>query len=296
MNLGLHSRPDGLEPLAKLASHNATGERRWSGGTATMCVRPAAIVVAHKEVPMPVTISRLRVSAGKDEVHVLVTEALDTNQQSPVLLFLHGKGEFGSNPDALPLVLRNQSPAFQAIQERLRNVTVISPQFLNPNDDWNWRTRLQEVISLLEKFRGRRIVATGFSRGGLGVLQLFSSVPSDTISKWAIVDPQRADPDEEERVLPRGPNAAGWLRFGNGIDKNTTLATKLGERLEPRHSAFVNLGHGELAIAAYGGDKLHGLAPLRYIDKDVVGFSPQPQKIKIADRQSIYEYLDLTWQ
>jgi hypothetical protein len=245
---------------------------------------------------MAISFSRLRISAGSEELHALVTEALETTQQSPVLLFLHGKGEFGPNPDALPLVLRNQSPAFQAIQERLRNVTIISPQFPNENDNWNWRTRVQELKTLLERFRGRRIVATGFSRGGLGVLQLFSSVPSDTIYRWAIVDPQRAEPDEEGRVLPRGPNAAGWLRFGNGIDKNTAFATRLGERLEPRHSAFVNLGHGELAIAAYSGDKLHGFAPLRYVDKDVVGFSPQPQRIKIADRQSIYEYLNLTWQ
>ena len=245
---------------------------------------------------MPVSISRLTISGDKGEIHVLVTEALQSSDQSPVLLFLHGKGEFGPNPDALPIVLRNQSPPFQAIQERLRNVTIISPQFPNPNDDWNWRTRVRDLTSLLGRFGGRPIVATGFSRGGLGVLQLFSEVRLGMISKWAIVDPQRADPDEEDRILSRVANAPGWLRFGNGIDKNTAFATKLAERLDPRHTAFVNLGHGELAIAAYSGDKLHGFAPLRYISKDVVGFSPQSQKIKIGDRQSIYEYLDLTWQ
>ncbi len=245
---------------------------------------------------MPVTISRLTIPAGTQDIHVLVTEALETTTQSPVLLFLHGKGEFGPHPDALPLVLRNQSPAFQAIQERLRNVTIVSPQFPSPSDDWNWRSHVRWLIPLIDQFRGRRIVATGFSRGGLGVLQLLDASPA-SISRWAIVDPQRANPDEELKVLPRAPNAAGWLRFGNGIDTNTAFATKLGERLEPRHSAFVNLAHGELAIAAYSGDKLHGFAPLRYIDKDVVGFSPQPkeQKIKIADRLSLYEYLDLTW-
>lgn len=60
-----------------------------------------------------------------------------------------------------------------------------------------------------------------------------------------------------------------------------------------RESTSVNRLRQEVMKPLLGTPRL---CALRYIDKDVVGFSPQPQKTKIGDRQSICEYLDLTWQ
>lgn len=246
---------------------------------------------------MPVTFSRLKIPAKPAPIHVLVTEALGATKASPVLLFLHGKDEFGPSADALPLVLRNMSPAFQAIQERLQDVTIVSPQFPSASDQWNWETHVKVLGKFLRaKFKGRRLVATGFSRGGLGVLQMVAA-NKDLIALWAIVDPQRAEPDKENGLLPKAPGAPGWLRFGNGIAKNTLFAARLGDRLDPKHAAFVNLAHGDLAIAAYSGDKLHGFAPLQELPGDAVGFTPPATaNSKADDRQTLYEYLGLKWK
>jgi hypothetical protein len=89
------------------------------------------------------------------------------------------------------------------------------------------------------------------------VLQLNAAAPG-LISKWAIVDPQRADPEEEERLVPKGPNAAGWLRHGKAIEANTPFAEKVRKQLHPHHGVFADFKHGELATKAFGGDKLGG--------------------------------------
>jgi hypothetical protein len=207
---------------------------------------------------MPVALSRLTIPTGSQPMQVLCIDAPDTKPDSTVLLFLHGKGEFGPNPDYLPLVLRNMAPGYQAIQERLKNVTVVSPQVPSGSDGWNWSDFLQPLAQFLtQHYRGRRLVAAGFSRGGRGVLQLNAAVPG-LISKWAIVDPQRTDPREEEQLLPKGPKAPGWLRYGNGIPANKPFAEKVAGQLNPEHGVFADCGHGELAVKAFSGDKLGG--------------------------------------
>ena len=210
-------------------------------------------------ITMPVEFSRLTIPAASQPMQVLCIDALDTvKPESPVLLFLHGKGEFGPNQDYLPLVLRNMAPGYQAIQERLRNVTVVSPQVPSASDAWTWRDFVPVLAQFLTDYcQGRRLVAAGFSRGGRGVLQLNAAAP-ELISRWAIVDSQRAEPDEEELLMPKGPHAGGWLRYGNAIAANKPFATKVADQLDRQHGVFADFKHGELAIKAFSGDKLGG--------------------------------------
>jgi pimeloyl-ACP methyl ester carboxylesterase len=219
---------------------------------------------------MAVAFSRLTIPTASQPMQVLCIDAPDTKPDSPVLLFLHGKGEFGPNLDSLPLVLRNMAPGYQAIQEQLKGVTVVSPQVPSESDVWTWSNFVPALTVLLKHYRdlGRTVVAAGFSRGGRGVLQLNAAEPG-LISKWAIVDPQRAETEEEERLLPKGPNAEGWLRHGKAIAANTPFAEKVRKQLDPKHGVFADFKHGELAIKAFSGERLGGA-------------------------QHIYEYLDVT--
>ena len=100
---------------------------------------------------------------------------------TPVLLFLDGLGEVGSSPNPLPLLCLHLSPPFQAMLDRLPNTIVIAPQAPAApaeiaRESWGkggrWRSHCDQLAELLTPFAGRRIVTIGFSRGGLGVLQL----------------------------------------------------------------------------------------------------------------------------
>ena len=112
----------------------------------------------------------------------LIIEPETTQVQSPVLLFLHGQGEAGSSANEIPKVCIHQTAPFQAILGRLPGTVVIAPQAppLPNENDWNWAEHVMSLAGFLgkDRFAGRRLVATGFSRGGLGVLQLVSASQS----------------------------------------------------------------------------------------------------------------------
>lgn len=192
---------------------------------------------------------------------IFIVESWSRAKQRPVLIFLHGKGEASSYEHALPLVCSHSSPPFQALLGRLRSVTVVAPQAPNdPSVDWSWRDYAGDLCQYFsEHFPEREILATGFSRGGLGVLQLISRCPR-LVKKWAIVDPQKArDEEEEEKLLSLiDVSASGWLRYGEGIPYNRPFAEKLAAHLPDKRAGFVDLGHCELAVAAYQGEKLDG--------------------------------------
>jgi pimeloyl-ACP methyl ester carboxylesterase len=149
----------------------------------------------------------------------LVIEPEATQAQSPVLLLLHGQGEAGSSANEIPKVCVHQTAPFQAILGRLPGTVVIAPQAppLPNENDWNWADHVMSLAGFLgkDRFAGRRLVATGFSRGGLGVLQLVSAFPS-LVSAWAVVDPQPARDDDEASAILNSPaiGARGWVRYG----------------------------------------------------------------------------------
>ncbi|MBL7186546.1 MAG: alpha/beta hydrolase [Phycisphaerae bacterium] len=217
-------------------------------------------------------------------MYVLIVEPEDIAGDAPVLLFLHGKGEAGVSENEVPKVLLHLSPPFQAIQGHLRNVTVVAPlaphnpgpKGENPEPHWNWREHVDVLHEYMKRrFSQRMLLATGFSRGGLGILQLLEK-DSGLFAKWALVDPQRAsDADEEKRRLVDvlDVNAQGWLIYGENEDdktgkpkddwrhENKLFSDLLAARLGPEHTLYFGfrLSHPEMARRAHIGEEFNGL-------------------------------------
>jgi dienelactone hydrolase len=132
-----------------------------------------------------------------------------------------------------------------------------------PNEnDWNWADHVMSLAGFLgkDRFAGRRLVATGFSRGGLGVLQLVSAFPS-LVSGWAVVDPQPARNDEEASTILNSPaiGARGWVRYGVAGTQNEArrkFSSDLAAKIPHENYAVTELSHPEMALAAYGGSAL----------------------------------------
>jgi hypothetical protein len=84
------------------------------------------------------------------------------------------------------------------------------------------------------------------------------------VTGWAIVDPQRAEDDVEQRAVTpaQSPDQTGWLRWGNGIPKNTPFSQHIAKALSPGNANFKDVPHGDLALAAFGGDRLDGATSL----------------------------------
>jgi pimeloyl-ACP methyl ester carboxylesterase len=199
-------------------------------------------------------------SDGVGELPALVVEPDSDQSTASILLFLHGKGEAGSSLGVLPLVCLHQAPPFQALLGRLPQTLVIAPQAppIPSLDDWNWREYVKALAEFLaDRYAKQRVVATGFSRGGLGVLQLVSGYP-DLVQAWAVVDPQPPrDQAETNAILPRpAVSERGWLRYGFFRDRNDTWKTfssLLFDRLPEENCDTAELPHLDMAVQAYRG-------------------------------------------
>lgn len=195
-------------------------------------------------------------------VTLVVEPALDQDT-GPVLLFLHGKGEAGSSLGTLPLVCVYQTPPFQAILGRLPGTLVIAPQAppVPSLDDWNWRDYVAGLGEFLAgRYAKRRVVATGFSRGGLGVLQLISAYP-DLVQACGAVDPQPARDREEMDGILSSPalDARTWLRYGESRHRDEAwknFSSLLHDRLPEGNRDTAEFSHVELAVEAYSGSRL----------------------------------------
>ena len=212
-------------------------------------------------VTIPVALSEV---SELSELHALEVGP-DSDQDVPILLFLHGMGEAGSSINELAKVCIHQTPPFQGILGRLPGTVVIAPQApaVPDIDHWNWREYVNDLANFLAKrYAKRRIVATGFSRGGLGVLQLVSAYP-ELVQAWAVVDPQPARDQAEISAIFRSPaiDANGWLRYGiyrNRNDAWKAFSSLLFDRLPEGNRDTVDLPHVEMAVKAYHGNPLSG--------------------------------------
>jgi pimeloyl-ACP methyl ester carboxylesterase len=202
-------------------------------------------------------------SDGVRGLSALVVEPESSQATDPILLFLHGKGEAGSTLGALPLVCIHETPPFQALLGRFPETVIVAPQAppIPTIDDWNWREYVKTLAEFLtDRYVKRRVVATGFSRGGLGVLQLLSTCP-DLVQAWAVVDPAPArDQAETDAILPSPAMAdRGWVRYGFFRDRNETWQTfssLLLDRLPNENRDTAELPHAEMAVQAYRGASL----------------------------------------
>jgi pimeloyl-ACP methyl ester carboxylesterase len=227
-------------------------------------------------------------SAGASRLSALLVEPDLDKDAAPVLLFLHGRGEAGSSLGALPLVCVHQTPPFQAILGRLPGALVIAPQAppIPSWDDWNWRDYTMGLAEFLsERYARRRIVASGFSRGGLGILQLVSTFP-DLVQAWGVVDPQPPRDREEMDSILSSPalGARGWLRYGeyrNRSDAWKSFSSMLSERLPEVNRDTAELPHDQMAVQAYCGSpvaagdckkNLYDFLELKFETADASGF------------------------
>jgi pimeloyl-ACP methyl ester carboxylesterase len=202
-------------------------------------------------------------STRANRLAALVVEPDLGQDTAPILLFLHGKGEAGSSVSTLPLVCLHQTPPFQAILGRIPGTLVIAPQAppIPSLDDWNWRDYVMGLAEFLaDRYARRRVVATGFSRGGLGVLQLISACP-DLVQACGAVDPQPARDREEMNAILASPalDARAWLRYGefrNRDDAWKSFSSRLIDRLPEGNRDTADLPHVEMAVQAYCGSPL----------------------------------------
>ncbi len=191
-------------------------------------------------------------------LHFLITPPHGGTANNSILLFLHGKGEACASINGLPLVCMHWTPPWQAILQRIWRTHVIAP--LAPYDptetpDWSWTPHLTEIESFVNTFaKNRPIYATGFSRGGLGVLDLVQRQRL-RLKKWALVDPQ---PMPKWAGL-KTPGHMGWLAFGNGHPRILNFSMELSKSLDVRNvRRTTGLSHIELARRAYEGDSFGG--------------------------------------
>ena len=202
-------------------------------------------------------------SKAVSELHALVIEPDSVEAASSILLFLHGKGEAGSSLGSLPLVCVHQTPPFQALIGCLPETLVVAPQAppLPTIDDWNWREYVRALAEFLaDRYAKKRVVATGFSRGGLGILQLVSAYP-DLVQAWAVVDPQPARDQAETAAILPSPSVTeqGWLRYGVFRDRNEVwknFSSLLLDRFPDQNRDTAELPHAEMAVQAYRGFSL----------------------------------------
>jgi pimeloyl-ACP methyl ester carboxylesterase len=223
------------------------------------------------------------------ELPALIVEPDSNQAAASILLFLHGKGEAGSSPGALPLVCVYQTPPFQALLGRLPDTLVITPQAppVPTIDNWNWCEYVEAIAEFLaDRYAKERVVATGFSRGGLGVLQLVSSYPH-LVQAWAVIDPQPARHQAElNAVLPTpAVSERGWLRYGlfrNRDDSWKIFSALLSDRLPEENRDIAELPHAEMAVEAYYGSSLSADTDKKNL-YDFLGlkFKPPPQFVPI---------------
>jgi hypothetical protein len=215
-------------------------------------------------------------AAPNSELPLLVLTPEQGEAAAPVLLFLHGKGEAGASPGELPMVCVHQTPPWQAIVGRLPGTIVVAPQAppLPSKDEWNWRDHLSPLAQFIrERFANRRVVGTGFSRGGLGVLQMLRHDPG-IFDRWAVIDPQPPrDTQEEAALLSSSALVRGWLRYGGYRERSaawTQFALALEKKMPDANRDVMQLEHGQMAFRAYSGDRLSS-----------------------SDKQNLYDFLGL---
>ncbi len=184
------------------------------------------------------------------KLRALIVEPARVKRSTPVLLFLHGRGEASEQENELQKVCAHCSPPDQARRDRLKNVIVVAPQAPeDPEKQWDWEPYLLKIKEFLRsRFNGHRILATGFSRGGLGVLQFILKFPN-RVSRWAIIDPQ-PHPDGATKLTPE-QCTAGWMRYGNQYAAIKNFGDAFRHRLGDAPDCR-NMLHAPLARAAYG--------------------------------------------
>ncbi len=154
------------------------------------CIGPISAVAASAamDADPPVFAERtVTTSSGTFAFRVFVPVHRDPHKKSPVILFLHGAGERGSDNRAqttvgIPLLIA-QDPEFPAV--------VVCPQCKGDNAWWTEPAMedlaLKALDQSIQEFNcdPRRVYLTGLSMGGYGTWDLAQKYPD----RWAAIAP-----------------------------------------------------------------------------------------------------------
>lgn len=195
-----------------------------------------------------------RYEADGMEYYIYYPPGIPPSGGWPILLFLHGIGEAtntysdktGWRTQGLDAVKSHDSPP-QLCESRaqhagrlLSSFIVVSPQFpFTPTEDqrkagrrpWRWMDRADTVLSILEvvvaRYLGnrRRVFATGFSRGGAGVLAIAAAKREPSFAKIVVVDSE-SDPVAPTNV-PMWVHYAGAHTISRAVEAHTGVSKGL---------------------------------------------------------------------
>ena len=128
-----------------------------------------------------------------------------THTQWPLLVYLHGAGESGSDPMGLLSEGATGTPPMlaQATSKQLQSYIVVSPQ---TDIGWNGRRTAQRVIALIDELQKQplgidqnRVILTGVSMGGAGTWSVASLHPH----RFSAIVPVCGAPPDSERWAQR---------------------------------------------------------------------------------------------
>jgi predicted peptidase len=261
--------------------------------------RPAAVAApvgrSWVEPPMPTTPGdhKLKFRAQIDGHTIELAYLLhlpanyDKNIGSyPMLMFLHGSGEAGTDlagiyawgPEQL-LKSDDGDPQFSSTCPFI----ILSPQCPPHGERWDQEPIIQCVVKLLDHVMTKvrvdpdRVYCTGLSMGGTGTWEVALAAP-DRFAAIAPISATKVEPELAAKVL----NYVSVWSINGGLDyitlpeSNVMIDALKNSRMEVRHSVLLNQGH-EVWIATYNNPQFYEwlLSKRR----------PSPAQKKILDQQ-----------
>ncbi|MBV9123177.1 MAG: dienelactone hydrolase family protein [Planctomycetes bacterium] len=206
-----------------------------------------ASIAAAREVPHGFLDRVYRAPAGQESKYVVfVPDQYQGTKPFPLIVFLHGSGERGTDgkkPSQVGLgrAIRKQEKTFPFL--------VVFPQARNPEwvaDSEDGRRAMAILADVQKHYRvdRRRIYLTGFSSGGDGVFSFAVLQPE----VWAAMVPVcgNGDPRDAEEIK----DIPCWYFMGSADNKAWVKnAHEMVQALEeagghPRYTEYKGLGHG----------------------------------------------------
>jgi predicted peptidase len=190
-----------------------------------------------------------------------VPDVYDGSTAMPLLVFLHGIGERGTDPS----IIANYSLPRMLAEGKQIPFIVVSPQC---PVETRWDPHTAKVIAVMDEVRGQynidpqRIYLTGFSMGGQGTFFVAADFP-DRFAAFAPVASRV--PPYDEGLLERlcaASHRPFWLFHGEADDQipvsevyRYEAALKQCGGLVPRLTTIANLGHSTQPV--YDNDELY---------------------------------------
>jgi len=236
---------------------------RWLGLALGLACAFAPILRSADDIPRGFQPRIFTDTEGKAHpfiVFVPTAAANPTGAKPPVMLFLHGSGERGSNN--LNQVMAGIGPSIWKRKAKFPFVVVL-PQcrtgasWQADSADARWAVGMLRQIQQEFGTDPDRVVLTGISMGGSGTWQLAANDPS----AWSAIVPMCARPDAATAAHFAAAKLPIWNFCGDQDQPATVAANRaMGEALEKagavaRYTEYPGIPHN-CWDSAYGTDEL----------------------------------------